>query len=166
MTTQNIPALSFKQFVVRAADRLQSHFSPFHHADTVAALWLCVAVQSDWSVRLKLSVPHCAQAAYSPAGRQPQNLLSNNSSGDAAHRLDSWPANQRDSYFKPHIPRSGPPSVIAGAVPCHLRGNVAWIKSPQSGVLHDMTEPPSLTEGPGGDCGGTVGVNSWICNSS
>ena len=45
-----LSALPFKhsqQFCVRAADRLQSHFSLSHHADTVAALWLCVAVQSD-----------------------------------------------------------------------------------------------------------------------
>lgn len=91
------------------ANRLWSHFSQFHYFDTVTALWLSAAVQLDWSVRLKLSVPRCTQGAYSPAVRQPQNLLSNNSSGDAAQKLDSWPANQRDSYFKPHIAASGPP---------------------------------------------------------
>lgn len=131
---------------VRPADRLWSHFSLFHHFDSVAALWLCGS-----TVRLitgeNFLLLHCTQGAYPhtqppppPAGRQPQTQLFNNSSCDAARTLESRPANRRDSYFKPHIAAPGTP--LSSPVPSLCRE----IKIPESAALHDVTETPNLTE--------------------
>lgn len=72
-----------------------------------------------------------------PAGRQPEKLLSSTGSGDAAHRLDSWPENQCDSYFLAAHRCLEPPSVIATAVPWHWEG--MWREFRFLKVLYYMT---------------------------
>lgn len=150
---------------MKTAHRLWSHFSLFQYFDTVAALWLCVAVQSDWSVRLKLSVAHCAQGAYSLLGGSHRicSLIT------AAVTQHTGLIPDRQISMTATLSRT---SLLQASL-CHcwyrpmsLRGNVAWIKISQSAVLHDMTVPPRVWLRAGGDGGGTVGLNSWMYNSS
>lgn len=91
------------------ANRLWSHFSQFHYFDTVTALWLSAAVQLDWSVRLKLSVPRCTQGAYTPDVRQHRSLIPD-------RQISVTATLSRTSLLQA-------PSVIAdAAVPCHWEG--------------------------------------------
>lgn len=118
-TLQSIhsPSLSQLFFFETSRQTLKSFLS-------VTLLWhSCYPFGSPWqySQTISSAKTFCASLhsrSLLPAGRQPQNQLSNNSSGDAAHRLDSWPANQRDSYFKPHITAPGPP--LSSPMPSHV----------------------------------------------
>lgn len=104
----------------RPANSHWSHFSLFHYFDTVAALWLSAAVQSDWSVRLKLSVPHCAQGAYAPLGgsHRIRSLIT----AAVTQHTGSNPARQISvtASLSRSIAASGPP--LSSPVPSHVTG--------------------------------------------
>lgn len=107
-------------FFSRPANSHWSHFSLFHYFDTVAALWLSAAVQSDWSVRLKLSVPHCAQGAYAPLGgsHRIRSLIT----AAVTQHTGSNPARQISvtASLSRYIAASGPP--LSSPVPSHVTG--------------------------------------------
>lgn len=107
-------------------------------------------------------MPHCTQGAYSPLG--------------GSHRICSLitAAVTQHTGLIPDRQISVTATLSLTSLlqasfcqrrcrPMSLRGNVAWIKIPQSAVLHDMTEPPSLTESRGEM---VVGLLAWIHESA